>query len=84
MWALQKFMCQERRKENTASTTKNYIYSVSVIQIRFSIFFVTCDRTTQHNRCQIQRDGRSLAWLDRIQAATSGAVRRQRGEQQLK
>lgn len=83
MWALQKFMCQERRKKNTASTTRNYIYSVSVIQIGFSIF-LSHVIDTQHNRCQIQRDGRSLAWLDRIQAATSGAVRRQRGEQQLK
>lgn len=55
MWARQRFMCQERRKKNTASTTRNYIYSVSVIQIGFSIFCVTCDRHTTQSMSNLER-----------------------------
>lgn len=76
--------CVRRGERKTQLVLQKIIY----IQYRWSrsdsASFLSHVIDTQHNRCQIWRDGRSLAWLDRIQAATSGAVRRQRGEQQLK
>lgn len=81
MWTLQWCMCQERRKKNTATTKqKLYIFSISDPDwIKHLLYHLWCD--TQR-WCQIRWDGRSLLWLDGIQAATSGAGRRQRGEQQ--